>query len=136
MQFHRRFVTTLVVCALSAGSVVAADSPLAGSYAGRFTFRSANPRFPNAEGNVTLLTITADGRLTGKCTGARGEPAEFNGTVDEDGAVRYSIEFSTQTYVVKGIITKTKRGTLKGSLTQYEGRDLPVGNVEFDLPPK
>jgi hypothetical protein len=136
MQIRRDFLAALLVFTLTAGAVIAADSPLAGSYAGRFTFRSANPRFPNAEGNVTLLTITADGRVSGKFTGARGEPAEFNGTVDEDGAVRYSIEFATQTYVVKGIITKTKRGTLKGSLTQYEGREVPVGNVEFDLPPK
>lgn len=129
------FVVTLFGLAVTT-SGADEKSPFAGSYSGKFTFKSANPRFESGEGTVTLLTIATDGKVSGKFAAPKGESGDFSGSVDEDGALKYTIEFPTQTYVVKGIVVKTKKGTLKGTLTQYVGKDQPVGTIEFDLAAK
>jgi hypothetical protein len=74
--------------------------------------------------------------VSGKFAPPKGESGDFTGSVDEDGAIKYTIEFPNQTYVVKGLVVKTKKGTLKGMATQFVGKDQPVGTIEFDLPPK
>ncbi len=126
-----------VLLALVAVAIAAEDkSPFAGSYSGKFTFKSSNPRFESGEGTVTLLAIAADGKVTGKFAPPKGESGDFSGSVDEDGAIQYTIQFPNQTYVVKGLVVKTKKGTLKGMATQYVGKDQPVGSIEFDLSSK
>jgi len=126
-----------LILALAAFARAAEEkSSFAGSYSGKFTFKSSNPRFESGEGTVTLFTIAADGKVSGKFAPPKGEPGDFYGAVDEDGAIKYTIEFPSQIYVVKGIVVKTKKGTLKGNATQYIGKDQPVGTIEFDLPAK
>jgi hypothetical protein len=139
MNQQRRVLGYIAALSLTlAVSAAAAEdkSPFAGSYTGKFTFKSSNPRFESGEGTVTLFTIAADGKVSGKFAPPRGEPGDFSGSVDEDGTIKYTIEFPNQIYVVKGIVVMTKKGTLKGTATQYIGKDQPVGNIEFDLPRK
>jgi hypothetical protein len=134
-----RVLVTLLAAILFVGPAAGSDnekSPFSGSYSGKFSFKSANPRFPNGEGTVTLLTVASNGKVTGKFSPPSGEAGEFHGTVDEDGAIEYTIEFPTQTYIVKGLVVKTKKGNLKGNATQYVGKDQPAGTIEFDLPAK
>ncbi|HEY2415972.1 MAG TPA: hypothetical protein VGI40_27270 [Pirellulaceae bacterium] len=111
------------------------NSPFVGAYGGKFTFRSSNPNFPSGEGVVRTLSVAANGKVTGTFNPPNGELGEFNGSVDEEGALTYTVQFTTQTYVVKGLVVKTKRGSLKGNATQYAGRNA-VGSIEFDLLPK
>jgi len=129
-------VVALLLAATTFATAADEKSALAGSYSGKFTFTSSNPRFESGEGTVTLLTIAADGKVTGKFAPPKGEAGDFTGSVDEDGAIKYTIEFPNQTYIVKGLVVKTKKGTLKGMATQYVGKDQPVGTIEFELPPK
>jgi len=129
-------IAALLFCLVAFANAAEDKSPFAGSYTGKFTFKSSNPRFESGEGTVTLFTIAGDGKVSGKFAPPRGESGDFSGSVDEDGAIKYTIEFPNQIYVVKGIVVKTKKGTLKGTATQYVGKDQPVGTIEFDLPPK
>jgi hypothetical protein len=136
MKTWRRTASLVFVLAVATFAVKGEEnSPFMGTYGGRFTFRSSHPSFPNGEGIVRTLTVAANGKITGTFNPPTGELAEFSGSVDEDGSLMYTVQFATQSYVVKGLVVKTKRGTLKGSLTQYAGR-TPVGSVEFDLMPK
>jgi hypothetical protein len=136
MKVWQRFFFLFVV-ALFATDAARGDenSPFMGSYSGKFTFRSSNPNFPNGEGMVRSLNVAANGKITGTFNPPNGELGEFNGSVDEEGSMSYTVQFTNQTYVVKGLVVKTKRGSLKGSATQYAGRNA-VGSVEFDLLPK
>lgn len=138
-----RSFTVLLAAALAilvvAGprDVVAADkSPFEGTYSGKFTFHSSNPRFPSGEGTVTEFKVTAEGKVSGKFRPPSGDGGDFSGTVDEDGELKYTVEFPTQTYIVKGLVVKTKKGSLKGNATQFVGRDQPAGTIEFELSPK
>ena len=99
------------------------NSPFVGTYGGKFTFRSANPNFASGEGLVRTLSVAGNGKVTGTFNPPSGELGEFNGSVDEEGTLTYSVQFATQTYVVRGLVVKTKRGSLKGSATQYAGRN-------------
>jgi len=133
--WHCSILLVLVTCFASVAGYGEENSPFTGSYSGKFTFRSSNPNYPSGEGMVRTLNIAANGRVTGTFNPPNGELGEFNGLVDEEGSISYTIQFATQTYVVKGLVTKTKRGSLKGNATQYAGRNA-VGSVEFDLMPK
>jgi hypothetical protein len=111
------------------------NSPFLDTYGGKFTFRSSSPNFPSGEGLVRTLSVAANGKVTGTFNPPNGELGELNGSVDEEGALTYTVQFTTQTYVIKGLVVKTKRGSLKGDATQYAGRNA-VGSIEFDLLPK
>lgn len=138
---HRRACAAFLALGLAAlASPAAADediSPFAGRYSGAYTFKSTNPLFPNLQRGKLTLAIAASGKVTGTAENlSLGRKATIKGTVDEDGALEVSVEFSDQTYTLKGTVTKTKRGRLKGTLSQYFGRDKPVGTLELDLPRK
>jgi hypothetical protein len=131
----RRAFFLFVIFVAGAAACGEENSPFVGTYGGKFTFRSSNPNFPNGEGVVRTLNVAADGKVTGTFNPPNGELGEFNGSVDEEGSISYTVQFTNQTYVVKGLVVKTKRGSLKGSATQYAGRNA-VGSIEFDLMPK
>jgi len=131
-----RWVSLLAMFFPAWVAVAEESSPFAGIYSGKFTVRSANPSFSSGEGNLRSLGVAPSGKVTGQFNSPNGELAEFTGTVDEDGTLQYTIQFSTQTYLVKGLVTKTKRGNLKGHAAQYAGRNQVVGIIEFDLPAK
>jgi len=136
LYLSRPLLIAFVIASAALPAAAEDKSPLAGSYGGKFTFKSSNPRFESGEGTVTLLTIAADGKVSGKFAPPKGESGDFSGSVDEDGAIQYTIQFPNQIYVVKGLVVKTKKGTLKGNATQYVGKEQPVGTIEFDLSAK
>src|SRR5439155_23604502 len=75
------------------------NSPFMGTYGGKFTFRSVNPSFPSGEGLLRSLNVAANGKVTGTFNPPNGELGEFNGSVDEEGSISYTVQFATQTYV-------------------------------------
>jgi len=126
--------TILVVLAgVAAESRARAESPQEGSYGGDYAFRSANRQVPNQSG-VLHMTISETGAMTvkfaNKTLGALGSGT---GAVDEDGTLECVAKLQGVSYSLKGTVTKTKAGNLKGTITQYSGRQV-VGVVEFDLP--
>jgi hypothetical protein len=123
------------------GGLVGADEKLeqsrfAGEYSGSFRFLASDSRFSNQTGTVTLA-ISSAGKVRGVIKNATvHEAADVTGAVDNDGALEYIVEFAKQAYVLKGTVTKTRKGHLKGTLTQFFGTEQAVGSVDFDLPPK
>jgi hypothetical protein len=123
----------LVVFARPAvGGEKPAQSPFKGDYFGPYTYRGT---FGNQEG-VIVAAIGADGKFTGflyNTTVKR--PADLTGSVNEEGELKITAEFPNQSYTLKGTVTKTKTGHLKGTLVQYSGKENVVGSVAIDLLP-
>ena len=90
------------------------ESPFAGDYVGKFTFKASHPGLGNQKGQISF-SITARGKVTGEAK---------NTTIDQTADLKGS----------KGTVTMTKKGNLRGTLTQYLGK-LTLGRIEFDLPP-
>ena len=110
------------------------DSPFAGDYVGKFTFKASHPGLGNQKGQISF-SITARGKVTGEAKNTTiDQTADLKGSVDADGELKLTIEFPEERYTAKGTVTMTKKGNLRGTLTQYLGK-LTLGRIEFDLPP-
>jgi hypothetical protein len=114
-----RFFTCMVLFALAAGVVLAAD--ISGTWSGSM----------NMGGNDMTLTYTfkVDGeKLTGTVTGPQGEPLTLNeGKINGD-----KLSFSINVQSPNGDMKITNEGTIKGEeiiLTTKMGADFP------DFPP-
>jgi hypothetical protein len=107
--------------------------PFKGQYSGPYTVESSV--FGEQTGRFTL-SIDKNGEVTGKAenyTIARS--ADISGSVNEDGDVKLILEWSDSTYTMKGTVTKTRTGHLKGTLTQYAGKEV-IATIKMDLQPK
>jgi hypothetical protein len=144
MAMNIRVVTgapAVAFCLLVLTGGVGADEKLeksrfAGEYSGSFRFLASDSRFSNQTGTVTLA-ISSAGKVRGVIENSTvHEAADVTGSVDNDGALEYVVEFPKQAYVLKGTVTKTRKGHLKGTLTQFFGKEQAVGSVDFDLPTK
>lgn len=135
----RSLALALCLVALTSPAAARAEgrSPYAGKFSGEWTFKSTNALFPNLQRGKMSLTISAGGRVTGSLENLTfSKKAAVKGFVDEDGGLEVTFEFSDQTYTLKGTVNKTKRGALKGTVSQYFGKDKPVGTIELSLPPR
>ena len=109
-----------------------AESPYKGQYSGPYTVEGA---FGEQSGRFTF-SIDEDGAVTGKAENHTiGRRADISGSVDEDSDIKLLLEWSDATYTMKGTVTKTKKGHLKGTLTQYSGREV-VATIKMDLAPR
>ena len=124
-----------ILLCLGIGSAAAQDqaSRFAGRYRGTFTCVSTDPNFSSGEGRVALL-IQPNGKLKANISNSNSQ-GSAEGTISEDGETVYIVDFGTQAFVVKGILTKNAAGHLKGNLNQYFGKDRIVAIIKFDLPP-
>jgi len=109
------------------------ESPFAGDYIGKFVFKASHPGLENQKGHISI-TITNRGKVTGLAKNTTiDQAADLKGSVDADGELKLIIEFPQERYTAKGTVTITKKGNLKGTLTEYLGK-ITVGKLEFDLP--
>ncbi len=110
------------------------ESPFAGDYVGKFTFKASHPGLENQKGQITF-SINSRGKVTGEAKNTTiNKTADLKGTVDADGELKLVIEFADERYTAKGTVTMSKKGNLRGTLTEYLGK-LTLGRIEFDLPP-
>ena len=109
------------------------DSPYMGSYRGPYIVEAGI--FGEQTGRFTL-SIDEDGKVTGKAENYTiGRSADMNGSVNEDGDIKLLVEWSDATYTIKGTVTKTKSGHLKGTLNQYSGKEV-IATIKMDLSPR
>jgi hypothetical protein len=114
-------------------------SPFAGKYSGEWTFKSSNALFRNKQRGKLTLSIAASGKVTGTIENLTfRKKADVKGFIDGDGELDVTFEFDNQAYRLKGALTKTKRGDLKGTVSQSWdfAKAYPVGTIELDLPSK
>jgi hypothetical protein len=108
---------------------------LEGNWAGRYTYTSFVPPFGTQNGKMTL-SIASNGKVTGVAHNFfTGQRYDLSGSIDEDGELKITIEGPNEFYTGKGVVTKTRNGNLKGTLTQYSGSDA-TGSIQLDLPSK
>jgi hypothetical protein len=113
----------------------AAKSTYAGEYTGPFVFTGAIPGFKDDKGTYTI-SIAANGKLAGKTkSDLNGLTTDVKGSISSEGRVEITVEFPWETYTMKGTVTKTSEGHLKGTLVQSDGKQI-VGSDEIDLRPK
>src|SRR3954451_685684 len=96
-------------------------SRFAGSYTGPWTGQVSN----TVHNGTLTLTVSTDGKLTGtEKDDNTGNTAEVTGTVNEDGDISYTLKYPSGTYKVEGTIARTQKGNLKGTVIQYNGKDV------------
>jgi hypothetical protein len=110
-----------------------AKSNYSGQYSGPYTVESS--AFGDQTGKFTL-SIDKSGEVKGNAENyAIRKKADIFGSVSEDGDARLVLEWPDTTYTMKGTITKTKSGHLKGTLNQYAGKQV-VAVIKMDLQPR
>lgn len=125
----------LLVVVTEPGTAQEKNSPFAGEYSGPFTTKVTRKGSKEDKGTYTV-TIAASGKVTGftksTLSGAR---TEVSGTIENDGKAIWNIKVGSTTTMMKGTLTKTTTGNLKGTLLQYFGREV-IAEDEIDLRPK
>jgi hypothetical protein len=106
----------------------------AGKYSGGWTFKSSNILYPNNQRGKLTLSVAAGGKVTGTLRNLTYDTkADVKGSIDAAGELTLTFEQSGQTYTLKGTVTRTKRGRLKGTVDQFASKGYPVGTLELDL---
>src|SRR5262249_62105511 len=109
----------LVALTSSAAAPDKERSPFAGKFSGEWTFKSSNVLFRNNQRGKLTLSIAPSGRVSGTLENLTfGKKADVKGFIDGAGGLDVTFEFSVQTYTLKGTVTKTKRGNLKGTVAE------------------
>jgi hypothetical protein len=123
----------ILICPGTAGEGKA-PSRFAGSYTGKYIFHRLNA--DDQQEGVSSSTIDEKGHVSGEATNTTlNQTVKLTGTIDEDGRVRMVYEFPTATYTGTGTYSKTRKGTIIGTLTQWSGM-RPIGMIELELTPK
>ena len=128
--------TFLILAEPGAGQQKPTRSPFAGEYSGPFLTKSLRKGSQDNDKGTYTITVAVDGKVTGNTlssiTKAR---TSVTGTVDPEGKVIFTIKYGSQEYMMKGTVTKTTAGALKGSLLQYSGREA-IAQDDIELRPK
>jgi hypothetical protein len=134
VQFGTVFVGVIVLICPDGASGGKPPSRFAGSYTGKYTFHRMNSDDPQ-EG-ITTYTIDDKGNISGDATNlTQNQSLKVTGTVDDDGRVRMIYEFPMVTYTGTGTYSRTRKGTIIGTLIQWSGM-RPVGMIQLELTPK
>jgi hypothetical protein len=116
------------------GSDGKARSRFAGSYTGKYIAHRLNADDQQEEVDITI--IDDKGNISGEATNTTlNQTVKLTGTIDEDGRVRMVYELPTATYTATGTYSKTRKGTIIGTLTQWSGMRA-MGVIELELTPK
>ena len=137
-RFHAHFGTALlgvmILICPGAASDSKARSRFAGSYTGKYTFHRVNAE--DQQEGVSSTTIDEKGNISGEATNTTlNQDLKVTGTINEDGRVRMVYEFPDATYTGTGIYSKTRKGTIIGTLIQRSGMRA-IGMIELELTPK
>jgi hypothetical protein len=136
--FHSHFGTAFLglmtlICPADANGGEA-PSRFAGSYSGKYTYHRLNGE--GQQEGVSSTTIDEKGNVRGEATNTTlNQNLKVTGTIDDDGRVRMVYEFPTATYTGTGTYSKTRKGTVIGTLIQWSGM-RPIGMIELELTPK
>jgi hypothetical protein len=137
-RFHVQFGTALLCMMIlicpGAASSGKARSRFEGSYTGKYiAYRS------NGEGHqegVDTTTIDEKGNVSGEATNTTlNQTVKLTGTIDDDGRVRMVYEFPNATYTATGTYSRTRKGTIIGTLIQWSGMRA-TSVIELELTPK
>lgn len=110
-----------------------AKSHFSGEYAGPYTVESS--KFGEQTGRFTL-SIARSGIVVGNAENYTiNRKADISGLVNDDGEIKLILEWADTTYTMKGTITKTKSGHLKGTMNQYAGKEV-IAVIKMDLKPR
>ncbi len=136
-RIHVQFGTALLGMMILVCAGTARDgesrSRFAGSYSGKFI--AHNPGGDDQEGVLTS-TIDKKGKISGEATNTTtNETVKLTGTVDEDGRVKMVYEFPNATFTATGTVSKTRKGTIIGTVIQWSGMRA-MGAIEFESIPK
>jgi hypothetical protein len=109
------------------------ECPFAGKWKGTSEFKSEI--IANSKGTYRIR-IDSKGKVTGSGEDTTHDlKFDLKGSINEDGQIEFTVVFEHKTCVMKGTVTKTKKGGhMKGTLTQYEGKKN-AGSEEIDLAP-
>jgi hypothetical protein len=133
-QVGTAFLGLIVVTCPGAASEGKAPSRFAGSYTGKYSFH--RPGGDDQQEGISSITIDEKGNVTGEATNTtQNQTIKLTGTIDEDGRVKMVYEFPTATYTGTGTYSKTRKGTIIGTLIQWSGM-RPMGMIELELTPK
>jgi hypothetical protein len=137
-RFHVRLGTALLGMMILSCPGAAKDgkarSRFAGSYTGKYLYHRLNA--DDQQEGVSSTTIDENGNVRGEATNTTlDQTVKVTGTIDEDGRVRMVYEFLTATYTGIGTYSKTRKGTIIGTLIQWSGM-RPIGMIELELTPK
>jgi hypothetical protein len=111
-----------------------ARSRFAGSYTGKFITHRLNA--DSRQEGIDTTTIDEDGKVSGEATNTTvNQTIKLTGTIDEDGRVKMIYEFPATTYTATGTYSKTRNGTIIGTLIQWSGM-TPTATIELELTPK
>lgn len=107
-----------------------AEFRYAGQYAGPYSVKSST--FGDQTGKFTL-SIDQAGKVTGKAeNNTISKTATLSGSVNSAGKINLVLEWPDTTYTLKGSVVKTKKGHLKGTLSQYTGKQI-IATIRMDL---
>jgi hypothetical protein len=134
IHFGTALLGMMILICPGAASDGKARSRFAGSYTGKYIYHSLNA--DDQQEGVSSTTIDEKGNVSGEATNTTlNQTVKVTGTIDEDGRARMVYEFPTATYTGTGTYSKTRKGTVIGTLIQWSGM-RPIGMIESELTPK
>jgi hypothetical protein len=114
-----------------------ARSPFAGNYSGPFTTKGLKPGYHDDRGSYAI-SVAANGKVTGSSkSDVNGVRTELAGSVNAAGRMEFTCKYGPIVFMMKGTVTKTTAGRLKGTLLQYSssGKEV-VARDEIELRPR
>jgi hypothetical protein len=134
VQFGAALLGMMIVICPGAASGGKARSRFAGSYTGKYIAYRANVE--GQQEGVDTTTIDEKGNVSGEATNTTvNQTVKLTGTIDDDGKVKMVYEFPNATYTATGTYSKTRKGTIIGTLIQWSGTRA-MGTIELELTPK
>ena len=137
-RFHARlgaaFLGMMILICPGAASDGKRRSPFAGSYTGKYIAHRLNAN--DQQEGVDTTVIDEKGNVSGEATNTTlNQTVKLTGSIDEDGRVRMVYEFANATNTATGTYSKTRKGNIIGTLTQWSGATA-ISMIELELTPK
>ena len=134
VPFGTAFLSLMILICPGTASDGKARSRFAGSYTGKYIAYRLNVE-AHQEG-IDTTTIDEKGNVSGEATNITlNQTVKLTGTIDEDGRVKMLYEFANATYTGTGTYSKTRKGTIIGTLIQWSGMRA-THMIELELTPK
>jgi hypothetical protein len=128
------FACALLVQAESGTGQEKPPSPFAGDYNGPYNSIGMHRNYRGNNG-IYAITIDANGNIGGNTkSNTTGDITKLRGSIEPDGKTVIVVKFPSQTYTMKGTLTKTSAGNIRGTLVQYTQGEA-VARDEIDLRP-
>jgi hypothetical protein len=123
----------LVVCSIpTASSQKPRPSRFAGNYSGKWIGTTTR----GEQKGEWIVSIDPDGKIKGteKDETVQGV-AKLTGSITEEGDITFTLQYPEAGYKVEGTVTKTKDGSLKATLIQYNRDKTLFAGYRVQLAP-